>query len=273
MIIDTPLVSTQWLYENLKVEKLIIFDATMKKVTDSNDPSTSVQIPNARFFDIKNVFSNTNDPFPNAVPSEEQFTTEVQKLGVNNDSFIVVYDDKGIYSCARVWWLFKAFGFNNIAVLDGGLPEWISTGFPTEEKQIKPIDKGNLIGKYQPEFFQFFDDILQLSSNENCLILDARGSDRFYGLVEEPREGLRSGHIPNSKNLPYSTLFNGNLMKSKEELQQVFSDLITNQNLLVFSCGSGITACIIALAATIADYDNLSVYDGSWTEYGSLTKK
>lgn len=272
MIITEPLVSVKWLHENLYASNLVILDASMKKVTDSESELQSVQIRNARFFDIKNVFSNTSDPFPNAVPSEKQFTIEAQNLGINTNSAIVVYDDKGIYSSARVWWLFKAFGHDNIAVLDGGLPEWINSNYKTESKQEFKLKKGNFDGNYNPKYFKFFEDIKKSVENKNDLILDARSTDRFYGNVEEPREGLRSGHIPNSMSLPYNKLLKDKKFKEKDDLISIFNTFDCKDRNLIFSCGSGITACILALAADLADYKNVSVYDGSWTEYGSLTK-
>ena len=268
-----PLVSVEWLHNHLNDENLIIFDASMNKVTSDANALEELQILNAQFFDIKQVFSNTNAPFPNTVPSEEQFTNEVQKLGVNSDSNIVVYDDKGIYSSARVWYLFKAFGFENIAVLDGGLPKWKSANYPLETKKQQSKEKGNFKAIYNPEAFKFFSGIQKSSKNNNHLIIDARSENRFKGIVPEPRKGLRSGSIPNSVNMPFSKLLNGNCFKSKEDIQKEFDAINTKNEHLVFSCGSGITACILALGAELIGKTNTSVYDGSWTEYGTLTTR
>lgn len=205
------------------------------------------------------------------MPSEKQFTREAQNLGINKNSAVVVYDDKGIYSSARAWYLFKAFGFNNVAVLDGGLPEWEQANYILEDKTDFEFPHGNFVGTYNPDYFNFFSEIEPISNNPDCLILDARSNKRFEGLVPEPRIGLRSGNIPNSVNLPFASLLNGNCLKSKEELKTIFNTLNVSEKNLVFSCGSGITACILALAAEMAGYNDLSVYDGSWTEYGSLT--
>ena len=271
LIISTPLVSVDWLQKNLKTNNLVVLDGSMKKVTNSDETISKAKIPNSIFFDIKNVFSNLDDPFPNAVPSEEQFTKEVQKLGINMDSAIVVYDDQGIYSSARVWWLFKAFGHNNIAVLDGGLPEWIKAKYNTDTAQETVSIHGNFEAKYNSKYFKFFKDIQGTITNDNDMILDARSSDRFNGSVKEPRKGLRSGNIPNSRSLPYSKLMDGKKLKEKDELNAIFNTFDYKGKNLIFSCGSGITACILALGAEITGLKNLSVYDGSWTEYGSLT--
>lgn len=268
-----PLVSVNWLHNHLNDENLLIFDASMNKVTSNENDIEKFQIPNTQYFDIKNVFSDTSAPFPNTVPHEEQFTIEAQKLGVNNGSIVVVYDDKGIYSSARVWYLFKAFGFNNVAVLDGGLPEWKLNNYPLELKTQNKKPRGNFFAKYNSKAFKFFDDIKESSNNKEHLIIDARSESRFKGLVAEPREGLRSGNIPNSVNIPFVNLLNANCFKSKEEIVKEFNKINTSNKHLVFSCGSGITACILALGAELIDKTDISVYDGSWTEYGTLTKE
>ena len=269
--LNTPLVTVDWLYSNLNLPNLLVLDGSMKQVNSDSHEESNIQITNALFFDIKNTFSNINAEFPNTVPSVEQFTDDAQKLGINEDSVLIVYDDKGIYSSARVWWLFKAFGFTNIAVLDGGLPQWNASNYKTETKKNRAVPKGNFEGKYNSKYFRFFKDILEIQDDTSCLILDARSTTRFKGEIEEPRTGLRSGNIPNSKNLPYTYLFDGYCLKPKNELKLIFKTLMEQQDKLIFSCGSGITACILALAADSIGINNLSVYDGSWTEYGSLT--
>jgi len=270
--VPKPVVSVEWLYNHLNNTNLLIFDASMDKVTSNDNASEELQISKTQFFDIKQVFSDTTAPFPNTVPSEEQFTKEAQKLGVNSDSTIVVYDDKGIYSSARVWYLFKAFGFNNIAVLDGGLPHWKSKNFPLEKKQVHDKSKGDFVAKYNPKAFKFFNDIQESSNNKEHLIIDARSANRFKGVAPEPRKGLRSGTIPNSVNIPFTNLLeNGHCFKSIDELEKEFNAIDAQEQHLVFSCGSGITACVLALGAELIGKTNHSVYDGSWTEYGSLT--
>ena len=265
--LNTSLVSGKWLKTNLEASNLIVLDATINKVINK----TSERIPNARFFDIKKKFSDVNAIFPSTLPSTVQFQTEARALGINQDSLIVVYDDKGIYSSARVWWLFKTFGFDNVAVLDGGLPEWESSGFKVEAYTEQVYPKGDFEAIYNSKLMTNFKGVNTYSRESKTLIIDARSDTRFKCLVDEPREGLRRGTIPNSVNMPYTAILNGNIMKSKAELSTIFNTLVEDNTKLVFSCGSGITACILALAATICDYKNLVVYDGSWTEYGTLT--
>ena len=265
--IESPLVSVEWLNNNADASKLIVLDATINKVIDES----SIRIPNARFFDIKHKFSDVSAPFPSTLPSKEQFQQEARAIGINNDSIVIVYDDKGIYSSARAWWLFKTFGFKNVAVLDGGLPEWENQNFEIENYSNETYAKGDFIVEYHPNLMTDFDGIKAYSKDSETLIVDARSEARFKCLVDEPRAGLRRGIIPNSQNLPFTSLLKGNKLKSKEELLKIFNNLVKDKPTIVFSCGSGITACILALAATRCDYNNLRVYDGSWTEYGSLT--
>ncbi|WP_257018424.1 sulfurtransferase [Winogradskyella pacifica] len=265
--LNSDLVSVEWLHKSSDAINLIVLDATINKVISPD----SIRIPNARFFDIKQKFSDVSAPFPSTLPSKEQFQTEAQLLGINNDSVIVVYDDKGIYSSARVWWLFKVFGFKNVAVLDGGLPQWQQDGFPIENYTDTVYDLGDFVAEFHARLMTDFNGVNEFRNEKDTLVVDARSEDRFLCKVDEPKEGLRRGSIPNSKNLPYTVLFNGYKMKSKDVLQTIFDDLVEHETQIVFSCGSGITACILALGATLCNYNNLIVYDGSWTEYGSLT--
>ena len=263
------IVSVKWLKDHLNHPNVVVLNGTIQKAS-SNSQLEEQQIENARFFDIKNAFSDTSAEFPNTIPSEIQFQTEAQKLGINHDDFIVVYDEFGIYSSPRVWWLFKTFGHNNVAVLDGGFPEWKAQKFPTEVKTEKQYNSGNFIAKYNPNNIVYFESLEAINKDPNFKIIDARSNDRFMCRVPEPREGLRSGHIPNSVNLPYQNILNEHKFQHKEQIASTFKDLANNNQHLVFTCGSGITASILSLAATLLGYNN-SVYDGSWTEYGTLT--
>jgi len=264
-----PIVSVDWLHNNMEIENLVVLDGTINKVFDENQ----TQIPKARFFDIKNKFSNTSGTFPSTFPSEEQFQKEARKLGINNNSNIVVYDDKGMYSSARVWWLFKAFGYNNVAVLNGGFPAWLKRGFPFEVMRPYQEKEGDFTAYLQTEYMAFFSNVEAASKHHTHTIIDARASSRFNCQVPEPRAGLRMGTIPNSVNLPFTDLLENGILKEKKELEEAFSKLADKENAIIFSCGSGITACILALGAHIIGYSNISVYDGSWTEWGSLVKE
>ena len=264
------IVDVDWLYKNLNHSNLIIFDATIEKVTDNQSTKDNQKyIPKSIFFDLKNTFSDQESILPNTVIPFSKFELEAQKLGISNKSCIVVYDNLGIYSSPRVFWLFRLMGFYNIAVLSGGLTAWIENKLPTvsERKQIEV--KGDFTANYTPEFFSSVTDVRKAISERAISIIDARGEDRFLGLTNEPRKGLRSGHIPNSSNIPYTKVLNGGKLTSKESLKKIFKSKEVPQKKAIFSCGSGITASILALAYEYIGNRNYSVYDGSWTEWGS----
>ncbi|WP_417198766.1 sulfurtransferase [Bizionia sp.] len=266
-----PLVSVNWLHNHLDASNLIVLDATIPKVSELDDVVHKKEvIPNTLFFNLKQKFSDVSAPFPTTFPTLEQFQHEAQQLGIQQNSTLVVYDDNGIYSSARVWWLFKAFGFHNVAVLNGGLPAWKTAGFEV----LNNYESVKSIGDFQAEKLQnhmvFFDDMQQNVQLNQRLVVDARSELRFKSLVREPRVGLRRGTIPSSVNIPYESLLDSGIMKSESELRTIFSKIAKPHDALTFSCGSGITACVLALGAELAGYHNLVIYDGSWTEWGSL---
>lgn len=267
------MISVDWLQQHFDAANLIVLDATLPKVTaqKNNKPIRDQQIYGARFFDIKKVFSDPEGQFPNTMMSPEDFQEKAQNLGISNDSCIVVYDAYGIYSSPRVWWSFKAMGFDNIAVLDGGLPAWIAAGGSTEATSMRTFEKGNFEALNQTNKYVDAKVVLKAIQNHDTHVLDARSSARFYGKVPEPREGVRSGHIPTATSFPYTNVLSNHFLKSKQELQTMFKNINPKKESMIFSCGTGITACVLALSATVAEYRNLSVYDGSWTEWGSLS--
>lgn len=252
---------------------LVILDGTIPKVTsaNSNDFVEKKYIKGARFFDIKKKFSDQNSKMPNTLPSPEHFERECRKLGINSSSEIVVYDDLGIYSSPRVWWMFKTMGHAKVKVLDGGLPEWIKSGYTTVAEQDTSFSLGNFESSFDAEQVRDFNFMKATIEQENALVIDARSSERFNGVIPEPRADLRRGHIPHSINIPFTEVLEEGKFKSTEELEKVFSQLHKESRPLVFSCGSGITACIIALASTEFIKNHKSIYDGSWTEYAQLT--
>jgi len=263
-----PLVSASWLNAQLDNPDLIILEARLEQnQSNLENLNPGLQIKGAHVFDIKNNFSDTNNPLPNTFPSTEQFTAEAQKLGINKNSIIVVYDSLGIYSSPRTWWMFKAMGHSEVYVLDGGLPQWIKEGFPTENQNGTIVySKGNFEAKLQSEFIRNKEQILENISTKEAVLIDARSSDRFNATQEEPRAGMRSGHIPNSINVPYTDLQKDGKYKSEAELKEILN--LYDQP-LYFTCGSGITACIVLLACELISDNPKAVYDGSWTEWGA----
>jgi len=262
-------VSVSWLKAHINDNNLVVLDAsTGKKVSGEVSAIEGKRIKGARFFDLKNKFSDPDSEYPNTVPSPERFEKNAQALGINQDSLIVIYDNLGIYTSPRAWWLFKSMGHINVAVLDGGLPEWIAQGGETEEEdKAEEYALGNFKADYKADKMRDFDFVRENLSSELFQVLDARSKGRFEGTAPEPREGLRSGSIPNSINLPYTAVLEKGKFKSKEAIKAIVNELELDDRPLVFSCGSGVTACIILLAVAMVTDQDKSVYDGSWTEW------
>lgn len=258
------LISVDELQSILPNHNLIILDA-------SQTNAKKIQIIGARVFDIKNKFS-IDGQFPNTFPTAEQFENGCQKLGIDKNSKVVVYDNKGIFSSPRVWWMFKTFGHKDVAVLDGGLPAWIQQGFETESFPIKEYTIGNFEANLQFNQVKYIEDIQQNIISEECVVIDARSEERFNG-APESREGLRSGHIPKSKNLPYTELLENGKFKSIEDIRVYFIKIESGEKPIIFTCGSGITACILLLAYQMTFEKEATIYDGSWTEWGTLASK
>ncbi len=265
-----PLVSSSWLFNNLEDPDLIVLDASPKTTEDDFE---NIGIKGSRHFDLKNEFSDASGKLPNTLPSAEQFQNSCRKLGITNSSKIVVYDNLGIYLSPRVWWMFNAMGHQNIAVLDGGLPEWIHRGYETVQHKENNIIPGNFNAKFQSEMVKGFDFVLSNVTLKKSVLIDARSAGRFKGIAPEPREGLQSGNIPGSLNLPYTDVLDNGKFKSREELSEIFNKLMINEKPLIFSCGSGVTACIILLASELVLKNDKSVYDGSWTEWAQTKHK
>jgi len=269
----SSIVSTAWLEKNLGNSQLIILDTSMEKVVGKKPIEYDEQlfIPMSKRFDLENVFCNLASSQHNAFPTQEQFTNEAQKLGINADSIVVLYDNQGIYSSPRAWWIFQSMGFKNAVVLDGGLPQWILENRATES-HLSTIDtqKGNINGNYQPSLVCDSSYVFENMANDKRVIVDARSATRFLGVTEESRSDVRSGHIPNSVNLPFAEILDNHRFKTSQQLADVFSTLLPSKsNEIIFSCGSGITACIIMLAAIVAGYQHTVLYDGSWSDWGS----
>lgn len=265
------IVSIEWLNQNLNDNNLILLDASLQYTVQGNYSEHQLTtIPGARYFDLKGSFSDRNSPFPNTIPSSEQFEIECRKLGINNTSKIIVFDNLGIYSSPRVWWMFKVMGHDKISVLNGGLPEWIGKGFPTEHRKAEKYEKGDFKATLKDQYIKSYQDVLENLSLKSFIIIDARSSGRFNGIENEPRKHLKSGHIPNSINIPYSSVLNNGKFKSESELKKIFNRICSDKKDLVFSCGSGLTACIVMLANQLVHKKGKYIYDGSWSEWAEL---
>jgi len=274
--IPSPLVDVNWLHDNLLATELIVLDASVPPVVPGYESLNSEEsfqaISGARRFDYDTKICKQDSTLPHMMPAADLFQKEVRKLGINSDSVIVIYDDVGLYSSPRAWWMLRAMGHEQVAVLDGGLRAWIAAGFATiESLDLDPL-AGNFQASYGEDSFCDFSVVLSSIDDPSCAILDARSSGRFYGTAPEPRAGIRGGHMPNARNLPFPELLNEGLMRPTAELQEIFNSFITDDQRLITSCGSGLTACILIFAAYLAGHRNLSVYDGSWIEWGAPSK-
>ncbi|HGF7476940.1 TPA: sulfurtransferase [Vibrio mimicus] len=266
----SPLVTAQWLQQHLHDPNLVILDSSIEfQIPTESEKDWINKIPNAQRFDYDKVFCDPDSRLPHMMPSEERFNTLARELGINQDSFIVVYDNSGTFASPRAWWMFKAMGHHKVYILNGGLTEWKALGYNVTQNYREPTAKGNFDGKHNPKAFVDASYVLKQIDNPHSQTIDARGLARFFGEVPEPRPGVRSGHIPGSACLPFAELIAGHKLKEETELRPLLTHMLpdTTQEYL-FSCGSGVTACIVVLAAYVCGYQNLSVYDGSWTEWG-----
>jgi len=265
------LVSIDWLNQYLNEPDIVLLDATMKKKPSGEIIATPHnKILGAKAFNFDTEICDQSSSLPHMMPNQNEFEETARLLGINNNSTIVIYDAMGIFSSPRAWWMFKTMGHKIVYVLDGGLPKWLNAGFATQMEYSEAESIGNFSANINSNKVYNSDQILEAANNHQIQILDARSYARFSAKEAEPRAELEGGHIPNSQCLPFDTLISNDLFKDRKQLIEIFSSLIKKDtNKLVFSCGSGVTACILALAAEECGYSNYAVYDGSWSEWGA----
>ena len=272
---DDPrtLVSTAWLASHLRDPDLRILDASWYLPDMDRDPRAeyhAAHVPGARFFDIDDV-SDARSELPHMVPPVEKFMSRCRAMGVGDGHQVVVYDGMGMFSAARVWWLFKLMGQDDIAVLDGGLPKWLAEARETED--LPPVVRDrHMTVRRQAHLVRDVTQVSAASKLRNTEIVEARSPGRFAGAEPEPREGLRAGHIPGSRNVHYRTLLNDDgTLKAPEALRAVFEAAgVDLAKPVITTCGSGVTAAILSLALARIGKDDVSLYDGSWTEWGQF---
>ena len=269
----TWLTETDELARELDAPDLVIIDASWHMPDEGKDAHAEYlaeHIPGARFFDIDEI-ADTKSSLPHMLPPPEKFSSRMRSMGIGDGSRIVIYNSAGLFSAARVWWTFRVMGVDDVSVLNGGLPKWKQEGRPTESGPPPPRTTRHFTARRNLDLVRDVSDIKTLLKDKSAEIVDARAPERFAGKAPEPRPGLRSGHIPGSHNLPYAKLLNQDgTLKSAPELESLFAEAGVDLNKpVVTSCGSGITASVLALGLAQLGHRKTSVYDGSWSEWGA----
>lgn len=266
------LVSTQWLAERMTAPDIRILDGSMYLPTDGRNGRElyeQAHIPGARFFDIDEI-ADDHSPLPHMLPPVEKFVSKIRKMGIGDGHRVVVYDQQGIYSAARVWWMFRVFGHTDVAVLDGGLPKWTAEGHPVEDEIPDPRER-HFTGRRNSALVRDVTQMARAVKLRDEQIVDARSPGRFRGEEDEPRKGLRQGRIPGSTNVHFRTLLNDDeTMKDVDSLRAAFEAAgVDLSKPIVTSCGSGVTAAILTLALARLGHSRNALYDGSWVEWGA----
>jgi thiosulfate/3-mercaptopyruvate sulfurtransferase len=269
------LVETEWLAQHLDSPDIVILDGSTHLPTSGRNARqefTGEHIPGAYFFDIDEV-SDKKNPLPHMLPSTVQFASQVKAMGIGDGARIVVYDSEGLYSAARVWWMFRTMGHDDVAVLNGGLRKWKAEGRPVTDEPSSKRRPAHFTPRARAALVRDADDVKALIGHPSVQIVDARAAGRYTGSAPEPRKGLRSGRIPGSRNVPFATLLNADgTLKAPDALREVFAKAgVDVGRPVVASCGSGVTAGVVAFALAQLGQADAAVYDGSWSEWGART--
>jgi thiosulfate/3-mercaptopyruvate sulfurtransferase len=265
-----PLVSVEWLAARLRDPEVVVLDATLPPVgvvppVDTRARYVERHISGAIFFDIEKL-SDHSTPLPHMLPTEEEFARSMAALGASDDATIVVYEQESVFSAPRAWWMLRTFGARSVYVLDGGLRAWIAAGLPTESGEVQRA-RAKFNAKMDRNAVNDYVGIQEMIGGQGQ-ILDARSAGRFAGTSPEPRAGISSGHMPGAINLPFTELAEDGRLKPAETLREIFSSKgVDLKQPVTTTCGSGVTAAVLALGLEIAGAKRVRLYDGSWAEY------
>ncbi|HEV7457665.1 MAG TPA: rhodanese-like domain-containing protein [Roseococcus sp.] len=267
------IVNTEWLAAHLGQPDLVVFDITKYLPNEPFDGRTKfaeAHIPGAHFFDMDEV-ADTENPLPHMIPTAARFEKLLGAMGVTRASRVVFYDQKGLQSAPRGWWLMRLFGHEKVAVLDGGLPKWLREGRATASGAPATPAPATYVADFMARRVAGIGDVKRVLEDGTALVLDARAAGRFAGTAPEPRAGLPSGHMPGAANLPFNELLaaDGTLLPPDALRARFAAAGADGAKPLVTSCGTGVTACVLALGAVRAGLPEPAVYDGSWTEWAS----
>lgn len=265
-------VSTSWLQDHLGSPDLAIVDASWYLPAAGRDARAEfreARIPGAQFFDIDEI-SDTNSTLPHMLPSPEKFSSRMRKMGIGDGKKVIAYDGAGLFSAARAWWMFKVFGHNDVAVLDGGLPKWKAENRPLEDGPVLKPQERHFTARYQSMLVRDMAEVAAALKSGSEQFADARSSGRFRGEEAEPRPHVRAGHMPGARNVPYATLLQPDgTLKPAREIAAVFAEAgIDLARPVITGCGSGVTAAILSLGLSLAGAREHALYDGSWAEWG-----
>lgn len=266
------IVSTAWLGEHFNAPDVAIIDASWYLPAQKRDAKAEFaarRIPGAQFFDIDEI-ADTASPLPHMLPSPEKFASRMRKLGIGDGKKVIAYDGGGLFSAARAWWMFRVFGHDDVAVLDGGFPKWEAKLRPIEDGPPRRPQERHFTARYRPMMVRDRHEVESAAKDASAVIADARSPARFRGEEQETRPGVRSGHIPGARNVHYATLLQPDgTLKTPADIAKVFADSgIDLAKPVITSCGSGVTAAILTLGLTLAGARDHALYDGSWTEWG-----
>lgn len=265
-------VAADWLAEHVDDPQVQIIDARMappgQEHRDLNTEYRAGHLPGAVFFDIEALSDHTS-PLPHMLPRPEAFAVAMRELGVSRDKHLVIYDEGNLFSAPRAWWMLRTFGAERVSILAGGLAGWQRDELLLEHGDVN-VAEGEFEAKFAPHTVKRLTDVLLASHEGSAQIVDARPAPRFNAEVDEPRPGLRRGHIPGARNVPWGDLVVDGELKTTDELETLFARQGVDLNRpIIVSCGSGVTAAVVALALATLEAPDVTLYDGSWSEWGA----